>query len=778
MYAEVILPVPLPTVFSYRIPDGMELKPGMRVQVPLGKKTIYKGIVHQILSDQPAVKGIRDIQASLDQYPIVGEEQIQFWKWLAEYYMCTLGEVYRTAMPRGLKESYTPKYETFVRIAVPYCGEDALNEIMDILARAPKQLIILQRLVEILIEKDTFDQGIQKASLAASIEFSPSAYKGLLRKKILSEYSERAVRMPDEGRKLLPPRSLTPVQKTALTEIVGLFKKKQVVLLKGVTSSGKTEIYIRLIKEMLEKGKQVLYLLPEIALTTQIIERLKTVFGDKVGIYHSKYSDADRAETFLRSRQNPLGGEYGVILGARSAIFLPFRDLGLIIIDEEHEQTYKQWDPAPRYHARDAAIMLAEKYSATVLLGSATPSFESYHNARTDKFGLVELEQRFGDMMQPEIHLANLREAYRKKRMVSHFTPELYEIMKETLSEDRQVILFQNRRGFSPYIECFNCGWIPGCKDCDVSLVYHKQENRLVCHYCGYTEHLPGACPDCSENHMVTRGFGTEKLEEEVEILFPEWKIVRMDMDTTRSRRKYEKIIRDFESGNTQILIGTQIVTKGLDFDNVGLVGVLHADNILNFPDFRSFERSFQLISQVAGRSGRKDLRGRVIVQTSQPDHPVMQQVLKGDYHAAYLNQMEDRQGFHYPPYSRLLRITLKHADKNILDKAAADLVSRLRSGLIKAAKPDPGKPVQPGPGKPVSVDQDRQSSTQVPEVLGPQSPQVSKVQQMHLMTLLVKLPRTQEIGDYKNLIGREIEKTRSDKQYGKLFIIPDVDPY
>ncbi len=756
MYAEVILPVPLPTVFSYRIPESMELQPGMRVQVPLGKKTVYKGIVLRILSEKPEVKEIRDIEVRLDHYPLVGEEQMHFWKWLSEYYMCTLGEVYRTAMPRGLKENYSPKYETLIRIAESFRDEDVLNKAMDNLARAPKQLIILQRLLEMLIERGGLDQGIKKASLTAGLDYSPSAYRELLRKKILSEYSERTVRMSDEGRKVIPQKTLSPSQQTALDKVKGLFKNKQVVLLKGVTSSGKTEVYIHLIKEMLDKNKQVLYLLPEIALTIQIIERLRTVFGDKVGIYHSKYSDAERVETFLRSRENSLGGEYGVILGARSAIFLPFRDLGLIILDEEHEQTYKQWDPAPRYHARDAAIMLAGKYSANVLLGSATPSFESYYNARTDKYGLVELNQRFGNMSQPEIFLANLREAYRKKKMVSHFTPELYEIMQKILEENRQVILFQNRRGFSSYIECFHCGRIPGCKYCDVSLVYHKQQNSLVCHYCGHTENVQGTCPDCGESKMVTRGFGTEKLEEEVKGLFPDWKIARMDLDTTRSRRKYEKIIGDFESGNTQILVGTQIVTKGLDFDNVGLVGVLHADNLLNFPDFRSYERSYQLISQVAGRSGRKEKQGMVIVQTSLPEHPVMQQILKGNYHAAYLNQMEDRQEFHYPPYYRLLRVTLKHSDKNLLDKAAAELAARLKKELRK-------------PG---------QTTPKIPEVLGPQSPLVGRVHQMHLMTLLVKLPRTPDIGEYKDLIGREIEKIRSEKQYGRLFVIPDVDPY
>jgi len=751
MYAEVILPVPLPTLFTYRIPDGMEVLAGMRVQVPLGKKTIYKGIIQRVFPEDPGVKGMREIQTVLDPYPLVGQVQLDFWKWLADYYMCTVGEVYRTAMPRGLKENYSPKFVTCSKIAEPYRGEEALNTAMDDLARAPKQLLILQRLVELLMEQGGLEKAVTKSNLSAGMDFSISAYQGLLRKKIISEYNERTSRMPDDSRKIISPKKLTPSQKTSLNETRELFKSKPVVLLKGVTSSGKTEIYIRLIKEMLEQNRQVLYLLPEIALTTQIIERLKNVFGDEVGIYHSKYSDAERVETFLRARDNPLAKQYGVILGARSAIFLPFRDLGLVIVDEEHEQSYKQADPAPRYHARDAAIVLAEIHSARVLLGSATPSFESYYNARAGKYGLVELAERFGNMSQPEIILADLKEAYRKKKMVSHFTPELYSLMQNTLAEDRQVILFQNRRGFSPYIQCFQCSWIPECKHCDVSLVYHKQKNNLVCHYCGYTERVPHSCPDCGEEQMVTRGFGTEKLEEEVEILFPGISIVRMDLDTTRSRKKYEKIIRDFESGNTRILVGTQIVTKGLDFDDVGLVGVLHADNLLNFPDFRSFERSFQLMSQVAGRSGRKEQRGKVVIQTSMPEHPVMQYIFNHDYHAAYLEEMGDRQAFHYPPYFRLMRIVLRHLDKNILDRASADLAEKLR--LLFPEKP-------------------------LPEVLGPQSPLVGRVQQMHLMTLLIKLPRTAEIGKNKEQIARAIEKTRSDKSYGKLFIIPDVDPY
>ncbi|KPL08723.1 MAG: primosomal protein N', partial [Bacteroides sp. SM23_62] len=454
----------------------------------------------------------------------------------------------------------------------------------------------------------------------------------------------------------------------------------------------------------------------------------------------------ERVETFLRVRENKAGKEFKVVLGARSAIFLPFRDLGLIIIDEEYEQSYKQADPAPRYHARDAAIMLADMYGAKVILGSATPSFESYHNARSNKYGLVLLDERFNRITQPEIIIADIREAYRKKQMTSYFTPELFSLMEETLAEDRQMILFQNRRGFSLYIECFACSWIPSCIHCDVSLTYHKNQHKLICHYCGYAIGVPPRCPECSDPQLVTRGFGTEKLEEEVSVLLPGYSIARMDFDTTRTRRRYERIIRDFEGGQTRILIGTQIVTKGLDFDNVGLVGVLHADNLLNFPDFRSFERSYQLMAQVAGRAGRKDGRGKVVIQTTNPSHPVIQHIHSGDFHSMYMSQMEERQAFQYPPYSRLLRINLRHENREFVDKASKQLAENLRK-------------VIPVP------------------VMGPQSPIIGRIQRMQLMNILVKLPRSARMADLKKLIKKEIDDIRSRREYRKLFIVPDVDP-
>ncbi len=747
-YAEVILPVPIPTLFSYRIPTALaaKVKAGVRVLVPLGTKNLYKGIVRRCGKEDPKVSKMKDVLQVLDEYPVVGEVQFRFWDWLAEYYMCTLGEVYRAALPSGLQKEYVPRFETCVRLAETFHDEQKLNEVMDGMDRAPKQLEILQYLVTRAMDKGSVDKGLTKSELSAGYEISQSAYQALLKKNILLEYREETSRLDDAGSPPGVSKKLSDLQQTALEEINELYQKQQVVLLKGVTSSGKTEIYIQLIKEQLKLNRQVLYLLPEIALTVQIVERLKKVFGNKVGIYHSRYSDAEKVETFLRVRGNRAGKEFTVVLGARSALFLPFRDLGLIIIDEEYEQSFKQADPAPRYHARDAAIVLADMYNAKVMLGSATPSFESYHNARSDKYGMVILNERFNRVNQPEIIIADIREAYRKKRMRSHFTPELFGLMEETLAANRQLILFQNRRGFSPYIECFACGWIPSCIHCDVSLTYHKHQHKLVCHYCGFSIGVPHKCPECSDSQLVTRGFGTEKLEEEVAIFFPDHRTGRMDYDTTRTRRRYERIIRDFEGGQTRILIGTQIVAKGLDFDNVGLVGVLHADNLLNFPDFRSFERSYQLMSQVAGRAGRKDGHGKVVIQTTNPKHPVIQHINKGDYHSMYMSQMEDRQAFHYPPYARLLRINLRHESREVVDRAANELAGNLRKVM------------------------------NIP-VMGPQSPIVGKIQRMQLMNILIKLPRTARMGDHKKLIKREIDIMKSRREYHKLFIVPDVDP-
>ncbi|MBA7528580.1 Primosomal protein N' [subsurface metagenome] len=645
-----------------------------------------------------------------------------------------------------LRESYKPKMESRVRLTEKYREENFLHEFMNSLDRAPKQYKVLENLIWLSADQKNLSADVKKSLLSSAEGSSQSAIRALIMKHVLEEFKVETGWHKEDARTVQLPNELSPVQDNAYKEIRRLQEKQRVILLEGVASSGKTEIYIHLIREEIKKNRQVLYLLPEIALTAQIVERLKDVFGDKVGIYHSRYGDAERVETFLRACDPDSGKEYKLILGARSALFLPFRDLGLVIIDEEHENTYKQSDPAPRYHARDAAIVLAGMYGASVILGSATPSYESYYNARSKKFGYVQLSERFRGMEPPEIIIADLRESYRKKRMVSLFTPELYELMKQNLASDQQVILFQNRRGFSPYIECFSCGWIPQCVHCDVSLTYHKQQSQLVCHYCGYSIRIPAACPECHETSLVTRGFGTEKLEDEVSVLFPEQTVSRMDMDTTRTRRKYERIIDDFASGKSRILIGTQIVTKGLDFDNVGLVGVLNADNLLNFPDFRSFERSYQLMVQVAGRAGRKDRQGKVVIQTSNPSHPVIRMLARNEFHAMYLRQMEERNTFHYPPYYRLLQITLRHKNIEMVEKASRDLAGRLKQRLQE-------------------------------QVLGPQHPLIPRIQNWHLMTLLVKLPRNDDTVKSKQVIKDEIEALKSGREYGFLIITPDVDP-
>jgi primosomal protein N' (replication factor Y) (superfamily II helicase) len=817
-YAEVILPIPVQTSFTYLVPSELseDIGIGVRVLVPFGKRKLYSGIVGRISNEKPEFRDIKDIDTVLDSGPIVSEIQIRFWKWISEYYMCTLGEVYRAALPTGLKlesetrfmlvegggegqllspdeaslikrfrdegnisvhdfqkdresrlliksihslmargilktaekirQAYKPRMESMIKLSADFQDGEKLNEFMDTLARAPRQYSIIENLVMLFGEDSDLSGEVKKSALSRMEGSSPAAMSTLLKKGVLEEFKVETGRLKEDGRAVQSPNELSPSQDNALNEIRNIRKTQNVILLEGVTSSGKTEIYIHLISEELRKNRQVLYLLPEIALTAQIIERLKDVFGGKVGIFHSRYGDSERVETFLRSCKPGSEDEYQLILGARSSLFLPFRDLGLVIIDEEHENTYKQSDPAPRYHTRDSAIVLARMYQATVILGSATPSYESHFNARSARFGHVKLPERFRKMEAPEIIIADLKEAYRKKRMVSLFTPELFELMQQNLSDGKQLILFQNRRGFSPYIECFSCGWIPRCAHCDVSLTYHKQIHQMVCHYCGYSERVPGSCPECNETSLVTRGFGTEKLEDEVAILFPDYPVSRMDTDTTRTRRRYEKIIDEFASGKSRILIGTQIVTKGLDFDNVGLVGVMNADNLLNFPDFRSFERSFQLMLQVAGRSGRKDKRGKVVIQTSNPGHPVIRMLHESDYHSMYLSQMEERKAFNYPPYYRLLKITMKHKDREILENASKDLANRLKTSLEE-------------------------------QVLGPQQPLVAWTHNWHLMNLMIKLPRTGETGKTKLRIKEEIESLKSGRKYGNLIITPDVDP-
>ncbi|MDR0419044.1 MAG: primosomal protein N', partial [Prevotellaceae bacterium] len=536
--------------------------------------------------------------------------------------------------------------------------------------------------------------------------------------------------------------NLSSLQQGAYDKIEKYFGQGKVTLLYGVTSSGKTEVYLHLMKKIIKQGKQVLYLLPEIALTAQLVSRLTKIFGTKVGVYHSKFSDAQRVEIY-QSLLN--SNEVSIILGVRSSIFLPFTNLGLIIVDEEHENTYKQQDPAPRYHARDTAIVMAAKYGANILLGSATPSVESYYNAMEGKYGLVTMSERYGNAMLPEIKLVNVKEQ-RRKPNVGYFSPLLIEEIRQALEQREQVILFHNRRGFSPYIECKECGWIPQCEHCNVSLTYHKKGNRLVCHYCGYTISMPHSCLACGSGELVTRGMGTQKVEEELEILFPDIAIERMDLDTTRTRSAYERIIADFENRSIQILIGTQMVTKGLDFDNVSLVGVLNADAMLAYPDFRSAERSFQLILQVAGRAGRRDKQGMVLVQTVAPLHPILQEVMQNDYVGMYQRQVEERNLFRYPPFVRLIKITLRHKDENILYEASTFLDQRLKSIFGENVK-------------------------------GPEIPVINRIQNRYLVSFLLKIERNTSANRSKQLLMRCFNEVLQMPEFRQLSITPDVDP-
>ncbi len=646
-----------------------------------------------------------------------------------------------------IRERYHPKTETFVNLNDVYKEKDKPDELIDSFKRAPRQHNLLLSFLS--IREDTHDgiSEIKKQELQHIPEYSESAFQALVRKNVFQVVKKEVTRLEQAKTPVLAINPLTPLQLGALNEIKKIFSEKKVALLHGITSSGKTEIYFHLIREQISMGNQVLYLLPEIVLTAQIVRRLTSVFGNQVGIYHSRYSDAERVETYYNllgiSSKNPVQ----IILGARSAIFLPFNRLGLIIIDEEHENTYKQSDTAPRYHARDSAIVLAGMHHANVLLGTATPSFESYYNALTGKYGLVSLGERYSKIELPEIRVVNLREQYRKKIMKSHFSPVLLREMKAVLGKEQQVILFQNRRGFSLYIECISCGWVPQCRSCDVSLTYHKLENRLVCHYCGYSMKVPGTCPQCSEAALETRGFGTEKIEEELAIFFPEVKAVRFDLDTARSKKQYEKIILDFEQEKTDILVGTQIVSKGLDFDNVGLVGVLNADNLLNFPDFRAFERSFQLLSQVAGRAGRKYQKGLVILQTSDPENVVIKNVLANDYDTIYRNQIAERKSFRYPPFYRLIKISLRHRNNKILDAAAREIVREL-SGITGIL------------------------------VLGPHYPLIRRIKNWYIQDILIKIPRTINLNETKKRIRNIVLNWGIAGKYKGLNVIADVDPY
>ena len=750
IFADIILPIAVRGRFTYRIPDELldKIKPGMWVTVPLGSKNLYSGIVRNIHDRQPDVKNIRSILSVPDLVPAISETQLKFWLWISEYYLCTEGEVMKAALPSETSlNNYRPRLETFIELSGEYTDKE-LNEILDKLANAPRQ----QELLASYIRLTGYAEGsavrpVGKPELLSRAGSSHAIAEALISKGIFKAVSSEVSRLSGSENINEPVHELSDSQLTAFNSIKKQFLERDIVLLHGVTSSGKTEIYIRLIEEQLNLGKQVLYMLPEIALTTQIILRLKKHFGDATGVYHSRFSDPEKVEIWKRVAETNPQNSYRLILGVRSSLFLPFNNLGLIIVDEEHDGSYKQHDPAPRYNARDSAIMLAALHSAKTLLGSASPSVESYNNSVTGKYGYAELKERFGLIKLPGIVVANTREAYRKKLMVSHFTPELLEAMDDALGKEEQIILFQNRRGFSPYIECSDCGWIPVCVQCAVNLTYHKGIRKLVCHYCGYTTGVPPNCGNCHSSGLVTRGFGTEKIEDEIKIIFPDARVARMDQDSTRKKNSFRNIIKAFEERRIDILIGTQMISKGLDFENLTVVGILNADTMMNFPDFRAHERSYQLMEQVSGRAGRRQKQGKVVIQTSDPANRIIRLVLRHDYEGLFRMQSEERKAFNYPPFCRLVRINIKHKDKALLNHYSDILGNDLRTIFGK-------------------------------RVLGPEFPLISQVQLWYIKTILIKIEREKPPAKAKHLIIEAIDRLEKEKGASSLKIAIDVDPY
>jgi primosomal protein N' (replication factor Y) len=808
--------LPLAGKFTYLVPDDWDenVRVGMRVVVPFGKKKMYTAIICLIHTQKPQLYEAKEILCLLDNEPILRFPQMKFWEWVSSYYQAYLGDVYQAAIPAGLKlesetlvcinpdfeaekilndkeqnildalsegkpmhvnelskftgirdvmpiiktllekgaleiseeltDKFRPKTDTFVRLTYEARVEENLRQFFDDLARAKKQLDLLMMYIDLskclvpLHQKElTRKELLEKAGASTAI------LNGLVERGVLETYIKEIGRLDLSEKVTKEVFSLNEFQNTALNEIETHFIEKPIVLLHGVTSSGKTEIYIHLIQKVLAEGKQVLYLVPEIALTTQLTSRLKRVFGKRLGVYHSKFSDAERVEIWNNVLKDKT---YDVIIGVRSSIFLPFRHLGLVIVDEEHESSYKQYDPSPRYNARNAAIVLASMHGAKTLLGSATPSIESYYNTQIGKYGLVELHKRHEEMEMPEIVVVDTKEAYHKKRMEGHFSDIMLEKIGKALTNKEQVILFQNRRGYAPYVECKGCAYVPKCKNCDVSLTVHKIFNTLTCHYCGYSESIPTICPVCKTPNLDTKGFGTEKIEDEIRQIFPTARVSRMDLDTTRSKKSYEKIISDFEQHKVDILIGTQMVSKGLDFESVNLVGILNADNMLNFPDFRAHERAYQLMAQVSGRAGRKNKRGLVILQTSLPEHTIINQVIRNDYNEMFRIQSEERQLFKYPPYYRLIQITLRHKDVQIVKQAAYNMSNMLRA--VFGAR-----------------------------ILGPIDPVVSRIQNLFIKQILLKIENEASPAKAKEILQNINEQILADSRFKSLRIGLDVDP-
>ncbi|MGY5847201.1 replication restart helicase PriA [Salegentibacter sp. HM20] len=812
-FTDVILPLPLDKRFTYAVDAGEAqfLKPGMRVAVPFGKSKLYTAVVTKIHQSKPQHYEAKPIHQIIDESPLVTEVQLQFWEWIASYYMCSEGDVMRAALPgaflleseqiiqlkknveipqdlsddeflvvealqsqsslkiqevsqlldrknvlpvinklvhknlvslnQEIYEQYTPKKIRYVKLSEDFSTDEAMHRLLDELERAPKQRQVILTYFSLRAKNK---KPVKVKQLVNESGTSANIIKSLIDKAVLEEYYLQQDRTEFLGEASEKGIGLSELQQKTFDAILSEFGEQEICLLHGVTSSGKTEIYIKLIEKVLEKGKQALYLLPEIALTTQLIQRLRDYFGDKVLIYHSRYSLNERVEVYKHVLEN--SEKARIVIGARSSIFLPFSQLGLVVVDEEHESTFKQFDPAPRYHARDSAIVLAAMHKAKTLLGSATPSIESFFNAQHHKYGFVELKRRFGDVLMPGIEIVDLKTKHRKKQMKGHFSDRLFEEIKTCLELGEQVILFQNRRGFSPILECNTCGHSPQCPNCDVSLTFHSHNNQLRCHYCGYRMAMQRKCMACDSPEITTKGFGTEQIETELKALFPEAVVGRMDQDTTRGKFAYEKIIAAFEQEETDILVGTQMLTKGLDFRNVGLVGVMNADNLLNFPDFRAHERSFQLMLQVAGRAGRTKKRGKVLIQSYNPNHQIVQQVSTGDYDGMYKDQLEERYNYKYPPFYRLIRFSLKSRDYSATNEAADWLAQGLRNSFGEM-------------------------------VLGPEFPPVARIRNEYYKNIVLKIPQKQSLGKTKAVVKRLLDSFNAIAPFRKVKVVVNVDP-
>ena len=743
MYADVILPLPLSGSFTYSIPANMEksIRRGMRVTVPFGSKKYYTAIIIKIHRQKPGNFVIKDIHSLLDSIPVVIEHQLELWEWISFYYLSSQGDVCKAALPppmlpEDLQIGYIPKSEEWFRI------NPALKdtEISTAVERAPKQQVLLDEIIWFFTENEK--DNISRKEVKELNGYSPAILSSLIKKEILFPFTIERSRLHRETTSNHPPYPLSEEQQKALDTVQHSFSDKHTVLLHGATSSGKTEIYIHLIDQLLKEGKQVLYLLPEIALTTQLTHRLQAVFDDKIGIYHSGIDDQERTEIWLKMLSDK---PYEIILGVRSSLFLPFRRLGLVIVDEEHETSYKQQDPSPRYHARDTAIMLAHLSGAKTLLGSATPSIESYYNAQTGKYDLVTLNERFGGVEAPLVRLQNTKDLRRRKKMKSLLAPVLMDEINAALENGEQAILLRNRRGFAPMIECAECAWTPKCDHCDVTLTYHKKVNSLVCHYCNTTYPLPTECPSCHAGELKTLGTGTERLEEEVAQLFPGVTVGRMDSDTTRGKDSFERIINDFQENRIRILVGTQMISKGLDFGNVRVVGIIAADSMLNYPDFRSHERGFQLMIQAAGRAGRRDTQGMVIIQTADPAQPIYRFITRNDYDGFYQSQIVERKLFKYPPYTRLISIVLKHKDEQKVEYAANAF-----SQLLKKSLGD--------------------------RVLGPNKPVVSRIQQQYIREILLKIDHAISPSHVRQIIKSAESHFRENSKFKQILVYYNVD--